>query len=126
MKNRNNYQRRNAKIIAAHFSRCNPGVEVLSRAADQKVQEKSEKIAEALTNEALKGNASATRLLIDLAEGAEWVQNQEAVQTVLRVVEKWSKEPKMDEQPGELPAGVIAPEGALGSPHSEDRIVYLN
>ena len=66
--NRNNYQRRNAKIIAARFSRSNPGVEMLSKAADQQVHDKSTKIAEALTKEALSGNASATRLLVDLAE----------------------------------------------------------
>jgi len=125
--NRNNYQRRNAKIAATRFSRSNLGVELLSQAADKKVQEKCKLIAEALAEAAIKGNASATRLLIDLAEGADWVKNEEAVQRVLEVVEAWSKEAKYDKQPGEMPAGVIAPQGDIGSTHDGSRTgPYVN
>ena len=124
--NRNDYQRRNAKSIAARVSRANPGVEKLSKAADQKVQEKSEKIATALADQAINGNASAARLLVDLAEGADWVQNHETVQQVLGVVQRLLKEPRLEEAPVEMPAGVLAPEGALVSSGEGNRIIYLN
>jgi hypothetical protein len=124
--NRNNYQRRNAKIAASFRTQKNPGVDMLTKAADSEVQKKCDKIAQGLVAEAIKGNASATRLLVDLAEGADWLKNEEAVSQVLKLVESWSKEPKIDDQPGEMPAGVIAPQGNIASSHDEARSAFVN
>ncbi len=125
--NRNHYQRRNAKIVPSHHPKpANPGVVMLTKAADQKVQKWCSEIAEALANEAIKGNASSTRLLVDLAEGAEWVKDPATVERVLSVVEAWMKEPKCDDAPGEMPAGVIAPEGVIAPTHQAAHAVYVN
>ena len=95
--NRNSCQKRNARVIErdSHHKRpTNTGVVMLTQAADKKVQEKCTEIALALAEQAIKGNASSARLLVDLAEGAEWVKDIETVEKVLSVVEAWEKEPK--------------------------------
>lgn len=99
---------------------------MLTQAADKKVQENCSEIAEALKNEALNGNASSTRLLVDLAEGAEWVKDPEAVEQVLSVVEKWMKEPKCHDEIGEMPAGVLANQGDFTSTHDSACPAYVN
>ena len=123
--NRNDYQKRNAKItgsLSHHRKAANPGVEMLTKEADKQVQAKCSLIAEALAKEAIKGNASSTRLLVDLAEGADWVKNTEAVERVLSIVEAWKKEPKCDDQPGKMPAGVLT-----GDPSPEvECAIYVN
>lgn len=110
----NRYQRRNAKLAASFQLRSNPGVDTLSKAADQQVLDKSTAIAQSLAEQAVLGNASAARLLVDLAEGADWVKNEKTVLGVLDVVTAWSKEQKYEEQPDQMPAGVIAPRLAPG------------
>jgi hypothetical protein len=70
-------------------------------------------LCKALAEQAIRGNASSTRLLVDLAEGADWIRDPETVERVLSVVEKWMKEPKCSDEIGEMPAGVIAPGGIL-------------
>ncbi|KAA6456057.1 hypothetical protein DYQ86_26650 [Acidobacteria bacterium AB60] len=115
--NRNRYQRRNLKTGLSHCG-SGAGVELLSRAADEQVKKECDEIAKALVKEALEGNASATRLLVDLAEGAEWIKNPATIEGVLKVIQKWEKEPRFEEQPGDMPAGVLAPPqeyGALSS-----------
>lgn len=120
----NHYQRRNAKLAASFRSKANPGVDLLTRAADHQVELKSAAIAESLAKQAVLGNASAARLLVDLAEGADWVQHEETVVGVLDVVRAWSKEPKHKEQPAEMPAGVIAPQ--LGASSSATSRTFVN
>lgn len=97
---------------------------MLTKAADQKVQEKCELIATALADQAIKGNASSARLLVDLAEGADWVRDPETVEKVLSVVEMWMKEPKCSDEIGEMPAGVIAPSGEFAP--SSGNSAYVN
>jgi hypothetical protein len=106
----NNHVRRNAKLAANFRPRSNPGVDLLSREADKEVEKKSTKIAQALAEQAVLGNASAARLLVDLAEGADWVKDEKTVLGVLDVVTAWSKEPRFEEKPAEMPAGVIVPQ----------------
>jgi hypothetical protein len=99
---------------------------MLTQAADQKVHEKCEEIAKALAEQAIKGNASSARLLVDLAEGADWLKDPETVEQVLGIVEMWMKEPKCDDEIGEMPAGVVAPEGVITSTHNSARAAYVN
>jgi hypothetical protein len=123
------YPIRNTRVIAnnTHHQRpTNPGVVMLTQAADKRVLKECEKIAEALANEAIKGNASSTRLLVDLAEGADWVKDPKTVERVLSVVEMWRKEPKCDDEVGEMPAGVLVSEGAVTSTHDSARAAYVN
>ncbi len=120
-RNGNHLQRRNAKLAASFRPKCNPGVDLLSRAADQVVEKQSDNIADALCAQAVLGNASAARLLVDLAEGADWVRNEATVSQVLEVVRAWSQEPKYEEQPAEMSAGVIAPQ--LGVPEASRTFV---
>jgi hypothetical protein len=119
----------NTRVIAnnTHHTRpTNPGVVMLTQAADQKVLKECDKIAEALAVQAIKGNASSARLLVDLAEGAEWVKDPETVERVLSVVERWMKEPKCDEEIGEMPAGVLASEGNFAATGDSASPVYVN
>jgi hypothetical protein len=120
----NHYQKRNAKLAASFRPKSNPGVDLLSKAADQVVEKKSTKIAEALAKQAVLGNASAARLLVDLAEGADWVKDEKTVLTVLDVVTAWSKEPQFEEKPAEMPAGVIDPQPGASGP--EPSQTYVN
>ncbi len=127
--NRNSCQKRNARVIErdSHHKRpANQGVVMLTQAADHQVQKQCAEIAEALAKEAIKGNASSTRLLVDLAEGAEWVKDIETVEKVLSVVEAWSKEPKCSDEPGVMPGAVVAPEDAFASIHKAGDSAYLN
>jgi len=113
-----NYQRRTTRVIGNnnhHVHPKNPGVVMLTQAADEKVFEQCEKIAEALASQAIKGNASSARLLVDLAEGADWVKDPETVDKVLSLVETWNKELKPPEEVGEMPAGLLAPSGELAT-----------
>jgi len=123
-RNRNHLQRRNAKLAASFRPQSNPGVDLLTKAADHQVELKSNAIAESLAEQAVLGNASAARLLVDLAEGADWVKNEATVLGVLDVVNAWSKEPKFEEQPAKMPAGVIAPQ--LGSSSPETSHTFVN
>src|ERR1700731_4229429 len=82
-----------------HKRPTNPGVVMLTQKADKKVLEECVKITDALAEQAIKGNASSARLLVDLAEGAEWVGDPETVEKVLSLVETWAKELK---QPDEI------------------------
>jgi hypothetical protein len=119
----------NKRAIAnnTHHTRpTNPGVVMLTQAADQKVLEKCSEIAKALAEQAIKGNASSARLLVDLAEGAEWVKDPETVERVLSVVDRWMKEPKCDEEIGEMPAGVLTSEGNFGATGDSASAVYVN
>src|SRR5258708_22289442 len=109
------YEKRNTKVIGKndhHAREVNTGVVMLTQAADKKVAQECEMIAKALAEQAIKGNASSARLLVDLAEGAEWVKDPATVEKVLSVVELWSKELKPPDEIGEMPAGVIAGEFA--------------
>jgi hypothetical protein len=111
------YETGNTRVIGknTHHKRPkNPGVVMLTQKADKKVLETCSEITEALAAQAIKGNASSARLLVDLAEGAEWVGDPEAVEKVLSLVETWAKELKAPEdEVGEMPAGVLAPSGEL-------------
>ena len=127
--NRNSCQKRNARVIArdSHHKRpTNEGVVMLTKAADLKVQEKCTEIAEALANQAIKGNASSTRLLVDLADGPERVKDVETVEKVLSVVEAWTKELKGSDKPGEMPAALVAPQDAFACIHEAADSAYLN
>ena len=79
---------------------------MLSKAADEKVGEKANEIVQSLIDGALEGNASATRLLVQLAEGADWVQDPVAVEKVLDAVSIWSNERQLPPPtPPQLTAG---------------------
>lgn len=101
---RTKYQRRNWRAIqaASQNKQRTEGVAMLSKAADKEVKENSDKIAEAIKNEAVKGNASAARLLVELAEGAEWVKDPETVERVLNVFELLARDQPSAEPAPEL------------------------
>lgn len=81
---------------------ANPGVSRLRKDADNKILQHSEKIADALVKGAKAGNASSARLLVDLADSANWTQHADSVAQVLSIaVDQWKKEDP--EQRGEVP-----------------------
>lgn len=90
----------------------NPGVMRLRLVADLKVAEKSLEIANALVTESLTGNASSARLLVELAEGAEWINDPEAVERVLTIAAEWKKEQQWN---GKLPVLPLEPDGPIGT-----------
>ncbi len=124
------YEKRSTKVIGRndhHGRPTNPGVVMLTQAADEKVFQQCEKIAEALAAQAIKGNASSARLLVDLAEGAEWVKDPETVEKVLSLVESWKKELKAPEDEiGEMPAGLLAPSGELATLSNSACSILIN
>lgn len=71
-----------------------PGVTQLRKDADEAVGEHSKDIAKALVQGAKLGNANSARLLVDLADGADWAEHTESVTEVLSLaVKEWKKEP---------------------------------
>lgn len=73
----------------------NPGVTQLRKDADTKIKENSQKIAQALVNGATAGNASSARLLVDLADNANWTEHTDAVSTVISLaLSEFKKEPQ--------------------------------
>ena len=72
----------------------NTGVAKLRQAADKMVEEHRVQIAEALYKQIDKGNASSARLLLQLAESNEWVDDEESVSKVLSIAETWKNEPE--------------------------------
>lgn len=74
---------------------ANPGVTKLRKKADEVVGNNTDKIANALVKGAKKGNASSARLLVDLAENANWTERSDSVATVLSLaLSDWKKEPQ--------------------------------
>ena len=71
---------------------ANPGVAKLRKDADDKILEHSGKIAKALAEGAENGNASSARLLVDLAENANWTEHTDAVSTVISLATDWVKQ----------------------------------
>jgi len=123
------YENSSTRVIGknTHHKRPkNPGVVMLTQKADKKVLETCSEITEALAAQAIKGNASSARLLVDLAEGAEWVGDPEAVEKVLSLVETWNKELKPPEEIGEMPAGVIASSGELATLSNSACSTFIN
>ncbi|HWE86062.1 MAG TPA: hypothetical protein VG267_14050 [Terracidiphilus sp.] len=77
---------------------ANPGVAKLRKEADDAVNKNSEKIATALVDGATSGNASSARLLVDLADGANWTDHADSVAKVISLaVTEWKKEPPVIE-----------------------------
>ena len=74
---------------------------MLSKAADTEVKLHSTDIAKAIANEAIEGNASAARLLVELAEGAEWVKGPATVERVLDIFEILARDQPAPESNGE-------------------------
>jgi len=71
----------------------NPGVTKLRKQADKVVGDHSDEIAKALVKGATTGNASSARLLVDLADNANWTQHPDSVAQVLSIaVNQWKKE----------------------------------
>jgi hypothetical protein len=74
---------------------ANPGVTQLRKDADDKILENSDKIAEALVDGAKGGNASSARLLVDLADGANWTEHSDSVAQVISLaMSDWTKDKK--------------------------------
>lgn len=72
----------------------NPGVTKLRKDADDVVLQNSKPIAEALVKGAKEGNASSARLLVDLADGANWTDHADSVSQVISIaLNEWKKEP---------------------------------
>jgi hypothetical protein len=76
--------------------RRNKGPELLSRAADNELQQKADQLAESLSNATIKeGNIAAADLLLTLAEGARYNDNPAAFERAFSLAERWSKEPQV-------------------------------
>lgn len=77
---------------------ANPGVAKLRKEADEKVRDHSTEIADALVEFAKKGNASSARLLVDLADGANWTEHPDSVAQVISLARNgWKAEPPVIE-----------------------------
>lgn len=71
----------------------NPGTTQLSKEADEVVGENSKEIAKALVEGAKHGNASSARLLVDLADSADWAEHSESIAEFLSLaVKEWKEE----------------------------------
>ncbi len=77
---------------------ANPGVTKLRKEADAKVLKNSAQIANALVKGAKKGNASSARLLVDLADSANWVEHPDSVAQVISLARNgWKADPPLIE-----------------------------
>ncbi len=102
---RTRYQRPNVRTINAkshHKPSAKAGIVKLSNAALDEVEKHSTEIAEALCLAAVGGNASSTRLLVELAEGPAWIEDPEAVGRVLSVVQQWKSDAEPSAKRGKL------------------------
>jgi hypothetical protein len=85
--------RKHDRQIERH--RRNKGPELLSRAADNELQQKADQLAESLSNATIKeGNIAAAGLLLTLAESA-YNDNPAAFERAVSLAEKWSREPQV-------------------------------
>lgn len=83
-----------ARRATTHRRVANPGVTQLRKDADEKILKNSGEIAKALVEGATKGNASSARLLVDLAESANWTEHPDSVAQVISLaMNDWKKEP---------------------------------
>lgn len=99
----------------AEKKKVSRGTDKLKQAADKKLRENSEKIAESLLKKTLAGNSISAKLLISLAEGKTDCQVEEVVQRRCNLAEELASEPEwvgeLDE--AEAEAGLVhsEPEG---------------
>jgi hypothetical protein len=85
--------RKHDRQIERH--RRNKGPELLSRAADNELQQKADRLAESLSNATIKeGNIAAAGLLLTLAESA-YNDNPASLERAFSLAERWSKEPQV-------------------------------
>jgi len=75
--------------------RRNKGPELLSKAADNKLQEYAPDIASALCEAAIHNDTTAAGLLVDLAEGAEYGEGAGVVRQACSFFEAWAREPQV-------------------------------
>jgi hypothetical protein len=75
--------------------RRNKGPELLSKAADNKLQELAPEIASALCEAAIQHDTTATGLLLGLAESAEYGQGTAVVRQACDFFEAWAREPQV-------------------------------
>jgi hypothetical protein len=83
--------------------RRNKGPELLSKAADNELQEHAPDIASALCEAAIQRDTTAAGLLVDLAESAEYGQGTAVVRQACNFFEAWAREPQvvmLDTEPG--------------------------
>jgi len=74
--------------------RRNKGPELLSKAADNELQEHAPDIASALCEAAIQRDTTAAGLLVDLAESAEYGQGTAVVRQACNFFEAWAREPQ--------------------------------
>jgi len=75
--------------------RRNKGPELLSKAADNELQEHAPDIASALCEAAIRRDTTAAGLLVDLAESAEYGQGTAVVRQACNFFEAWAREPEV-------------------------------
>lgn len=75
--------------------RRNKGPELLSKAADNELQEHAPDIASALCEAAIHRDTTAAGLLVDLAENAEYGQGTAVVRKACDFFEAWAREPQV-------------------------------
>jgi hypothetical protein len=77
------------------------GAEKLKAAADKKLEENSDKIAESLLKSLIKGSVTSAKLLIALAEGQIDCEDEALVQRFYSLAEELGKEPGWKGDPSE-------------------------
>ena len=84
-----------ARVSRTRGQMQEPGTTQLRKDADEVVGENSKEIAKALVEGAKHGNASSARLLVDLADGADWSEHSQSVAEFLTLaVKEWKEEPE--------------------------------
>jgi hypothetical protein len=87
----------------------------LKAAADKKLEEKSDEIAESLLRSLLDGNVTSAKLLIALAEGQIDCEDEAMVERLYSLAEELGKEPEwkgdLNEEEAESCAGVLEAAG---------------
>jgi hypothetical protein len=75
------------------------GVQMLRKAADQRVGEKSEELADVVTGKALKGDLASVKVLVELADGKKPVPEPVKRRRGLTQAERWAMEPQWQDKP---------------------------
>ncbi len=74
----------------------NPGKAKMNAAADKTLEKNSAKIAKALLNSTISGNASSAKLLFDLADGQIDLEEEGTMERLCSLAEKLASEPQWE------------------------------
>ena len=94
---------------------CGEGAVIITKLADQKLRQEGRKVLGKLMNNALHGNTSCARLLLDLSEKSRSAKACDRKRSGFSLANSWSAEPEWagesSEAVAEMASGSREPEG---------------